>query len=105
MEEGGRGELTDGMPTSYDSKRVSIRRTRLARLVKGIALAILSQTVAAVSAIASIFMPLAGGIGSQTLVLTGWTNTYKTWTMWGVATLGDLGLPGAIGGIGRKEAA
>ncbi len=55
---------------------VNIRRTRLARLVKGISLAILSQTVAAVSAIASIFMPLAGGIGGVSLVLSGSPHGY-----------------------------
>ena len=64
---------------------VSIRPTRLARLAKAISLAALAQTVAAVSAIASIFMPLAGGIGSQTLVLTGWANTYRVnWWIFGV---------------------
>ncbi len=57
-------------------KAVNIRRTRLARLAEGTALAILSQTVAPVSAITSIFIPLTGGIESQTLVLTGSTNVY-----------------------------
>ena len=56
--------------------RVNIRRTRLARLVKGFLFATLAQLVDAVCVIASIFMPLPGGIGSQTLVQTGWVNVY-----------------------------
>ena len=55
---------------------VNIRRTRLARLVKGFLLATLTQLVDAVCVIASIFMPLPGGIGSQTLVQTGSANVY-----------------------------
>ena len=58
---------------------VNIRRTRLARLVKGFLLATLTQLVDAVCVIASIFMPLPGGIGSQTLVQTGSANVYKSY--------------------------
>jgi len=59
-----------------DPRRVSIRRTRLARLAKGFVFTMLAQFVDAVCVIVSIFMPLPGGIGSQTLVLTGSANTY-----------------------------
>ncbi len=61
---------------SYARLFVSIRRTRLARFAKGFVFTMLAQFVDAVCVIASNFMPLSGGTGSQTLVLTGLANTY-----------------------------
>jgi hypothetical protein len=60
----------------YDQERVSIRRTRFARFVKRFSFALPAHIGDAASATASIFMPLSGRIGSQTLVLTGSANTY-----------------------------
>ena len=67
---------------------VHIRRTRLARFAKGPILAMLSQAVAAVCVIAYIFMPLSGGIGVQTLVLTGSTNIYQRSAVTPVMSIG-----------------